>query len=214
MSAEAPRVPTVPELRRAVGSMDIYLLDQIFRGRLAPGTAILDAGCGGGRNLFYLLQAGFEVSAVDASTEAVERVRRRVAELGHPLPADRLRVEPLEKLSFPDASFDAVVASAVLHFAPDEVSFRAMVAELWRVLRPGGLFFSRLASTIGLEERVRRIEGRRFHLPDGSERFLVDEALLLALGDELAGELIDPIKTTNVQNLRAMTTWVLHKPEN
>ena len=90
-------------------------------------------------------------------------------------------------------------------------AFDRMLDEMWRVLRPGGLFFARLASTIGLEGRVRPLEGRWFQLPDGSERFLVDEELLRRTSDRLGGVWLDPLKTTLVQNLRSMSTWVLRK---
>jgi hypothetical protein len=86
-----------------------------------------------------------------------------------------------------------------------------MVQEMWRVLAPGGLFFSRMATSIGLEHYLSSPTGR-VRLPDGSERFVVDEPTLLELTTTLGGRLVDPIKTTNVQNQRCMTTWVLEKP--
>jgi hypothetical protein len=86
-----------------------------------------------------------------------------------------------------------------------------MLRGSWKMLAPGGLFFCRLASSIGIADRVEQIAGRRHHLPDGSERYLVDEAYLLGWTGRLGGELIDPIKTTVVQNQRAMTTWVMRK---
>lgn len=79
------------------------------------------------------------------------------------------------------------------------------------MLKPGGIFFARLASTIGMEQQVTLIEGRRYHLPDGSDRFLVDEAMLRRVTASLGGEFIEPIKTTIVETLRAMTTWVVRK---
>jgi tellurite methyltransferase len=82
---------------------------------------------------------------------------------------------------------------------------------MWRVLRPHGLLFCRLASTIGMENRMRRISGRRFRLPDGSDRFLVDEAMLVDLTRALDGTLLDPLKTSVVQDQRCMTTWVVRK---
>jgi hypothetical protein len=83
------------------------------------------------------------------------------------------------------------------------------VRGLWRVLRPGGMLFCRLGSTIGMEfERVGR---RRFCMPDGQEWFLVDEAMLMGLTRTLGGELVDPLKTTVVQGQRCMTTWVVRK---
>jgi hypothetical protein len=97
-----------------------------------------------------------------------------------------------------------------LHFADDRRHFDLMVAEMWRVLAPGGLLFARLASTIGLEGFGARA-GQRVRLPDGSDRFVVDEAMLLDSTARLGGRLADPIKTTNVQNQRAMTTWCVLK---
>ncbi len=82
---------------------------------------------------------------------------------------------------------------------------------MWRILKPGGMLFCRLASTIGMEDRMRRVEGRRFVLPDGSTRYLVDESLLLDLTRRLGGTLMDPLKTTVVQDQRCMTTWVVAK---
>jgi tellurite methyltransferase len=55
------------------------------------------------------------------------------------------------------------------------------------------------------------IGGRRYRSPDGAERYLVDERLLESVAKKIGGELADPLKTTVVQNQRAMTTWVLRK---
>jgi tellurite methyltransferase len=212
MAAHSDLRPPAPDaLREWFGEIDIYLFDQLLKGRIQPGMTILDAGCGGGRNLLYLLRCGLDVSAVDGSRDAVEHVRALAARLAPELPPENFRAEPVEALSFPTGGFDAVLSSAVLHFARDEEHFRAMLREMWRVLRPGGLFFARLASSIGIEERVELLEGRRYLLPDGSQRFLVDESFLLALTRDLGGVLADPLKTTNVQNLRCMTTWVMLK---
>lgn len=159
----------------------------------------------------YLLREGYEVFAADPDPRAVEAVRQMARSLAPQLPESNFRAEALEKLSFPDSFADVVILSAVLHFARDDEHFEAMLRGAWRVLKPGGLLFCRLASSIGIETQVKRIEGRRFALPDGSERYLVDEALLMAKTRELGGALADPLKTTVVQNQRAMTTWVLRK---
>jgi hypothetical protein len=55
------------------------------------------------------------------------------------------------------------------------------------------------------------IEERKYLLPDGSKRFLVDEKLLNATINRIGAIQLEPLKTTNVQNLRCMTTWVLIK---
>jgi ubiquinone/menaquinone biosynthesis C-methylase UbiE len=132
------------------------------------------------------------------------------ATLAPSLAAENFRIEPVEAMSFPDDFADVVISSAVLHFAGSDEQFREMLKSSWRVLKQGGLFFCRLASTIGLEGAV-RLAGRRFLLPDGSERYLVDEQMLMRLTTELGGLLLDPLKTTVVQNQRSMTTWVLRK---
>ena len=198
-------------LQEWFGGIDIYLFDQLLKGRFVPGMRVLDAGCGTGRNLVYLLRSGYEVFGVDESHEAVAQTRRLAAALAPHLPADNFRVETVERMSFGDTGFDLVLSSAVLHFARDEEQWNSMVKEMWRVLKPGGIFFARLASTIGIEDQTELIEGRRYHLPDGSERFLTDEAMLLRVSAELGGEFIEPIKTTVVQNMRAMTTWCVRK---
>lgn len=198
-------------LQDQFGQIDIYLFDQLLRGRIAPGMRVLEAGCGFGRNLVYLLREGYEVFASDAEPQAVANVRRLAASLAPPLPAKNFRVEAVEAMSFADSFADFVISSAVLHFARDDDHFKAMLHGTWRVLKPGGLLFCRLASSIGMENRMRRISGRRFQLPEGSERYLVDEALLMQLTDQLGGQLADPLKTTVVQDQRCMTTWVIRK---
>ncbi len=199
----------MPTLQQQLGQIDIYLLDQILRGNIHPGMRILDAGCGPGRNLVYLLREGYEIFASDQNPEAIAQTRALVAALAPHLPAENFRVEPIETISYPDATFDLVLCSAVLHFARDDAHFNAMLQNLWRVLKPGGLFFCRLASTIGMPHQ--HIKDRRYLAPDGVERFCVDEALLMHLTTKLNGQLVDPIKTTIVQNQRCMTTWVVRK---
>jgi tellurite methyltransferase len=199
------------DLRVQFGDIDIYLFDQLLRGRIAPGMHVVDAGCGGGRNLVYLLRHGYNVAAVDRDPAAVERVRALAAQLNPALPADNFRVEPIETMSFTPASADIVIASAVLHFASGPGHFEAMLRGIWNVLAPGGLLFARLASSIGIVGLVEPLGEGRFRLPDGSDRFLVDEHMLTEATRRLGGDLVDPLKTTVVQQERAMTTWVTRK---
>lgn len=198
-------------LQEWFGQIDIYLFDQLLKGRFNSRMRVLDAGCGGGRNLVYFLRCGYDVCGVDMSAEAVAHVRALASGLAPHLPADNFRVEAVEALSFADASFDVVISSAVLHFARDEEHWQGMLGEMWRVLKPGGFFFARLASSVGVEEQIIRLEGRRYRLPDGSDRFLVDDRMLLAAADSLGGELVEPLKTVVVRNLRSMSVWCLRK---
>jgi tellurite methyltransferase len=180
------------------------LLDQA---ELGPAPRILDAGCGTGRNIVYLLREGYEVFGADPDPQAIDAVRR----LAPRVPADNFRVEFVEAHSFPDRFADVVIINTVLHFARDDDHFHAMMHGCWRALETGGIFFCRLASTIGAERLVRHLHDRWYALADGTERYLVDEAMLMQVTSDLGAELVDPIKTTVVQNLRSMTTWVLRK---
>ena len=200
------------DLRSQFGDIDVYLFDQLLRGRIETSMTVLDAGCGGGRNLPFLMRAGCNVLAADERPEAIARVRELAARLAPRLPDANFRVEAVERLSFPPQSADVVISCAVMHFARDITHFDTMLERQWSLLRPGGLFFARLASSIGIENRLTPIAGGRYHLPDGSQRFLVDEASLLERTQALGATLCDPIKTTNVQNQRCMTTWVLRRP--
>lgn len=192
------------DLRSEFGDIDIYVFDQLLRGRIAPGMRVFDAGCGGGRNLVYLLRQGYEVFGNDASADAIAKVRALA-------PGADFRHEAIEDTSFEQASADVVIASAVLHFARDDAHFEAMVRALWRVLKPGGLLFARLASTIGVADQVSALGNNRYRLPDGSDRYLVDAATILDWTARLGGDLLDPIKTTVVHDQRSMTTWVARR---
>ena len=201
------------DLEQQFGAIDIYLFDQLLRGRITTRDRVFDAGCGWGRNLVYLLRSGCEVFGADADPDAVAEVRSLARQLAPALPVQNFRVEPLEAMTFPDGMATVVISSAVLHFANDDVQFDAMLRGTWRLLAPGGMFFCRLASSIGFGDRIRPLEpgSRRCVLPDGTRRYVVDEALLMKYTHDLGGKLLDPIKTTVVQDQRAMTTWVLRK---
>jgi SAM-dependent methyltransferase len=196
-------------LQDEFGQIDIYVFDQILRGNISGGMSVLDAGCGYGRNLVYLLRSGTEVFALDADPEGLAHVRALARELAPGLPDGNFRVGAIEKMPFTDGFADVVICNSVLHFARDEQHFLAMLSELWRVLRPGGLLFCRLGSRIGMD--FERVRGQIYRIGDGSEWFLVDEAALLNMTRQMNAVLVDPLKTTVVQDYRCMTTWVLRK---
>jgi SAM-dependent methyltransferase len=200
-----------PTLQEQFGQIDIYLFDQLLKGHIKPGMRILDAGCGSGRNIVYLLREGYDVCGADSSPQAVEIVRSLARQFAPTLPASNFRVEPVERMSFDDACADVVISNTVLHLVADDAQFESMLLGSWRVLTPGGLFFSRLASTIGMESQMEHVEGRRYRSPDGAVRYLVDAPMLGSLAERLGGELVETLKTTVVQDQRSMTTWILRK---
>jgi SAM-dependent methyltransferase len=196
-------------IQEQFGQIDIYVFDQILRGNITHEMRVLDAGCGYGRNLVHLLREGCELFALDADAGGVEHVRQLSASLETGLPGENFQVGPIERMRFPDGSMDVVICNSVLHFARDDRHFRAMLAELWRVLTPGGMLFCRLGSRIGMD--FEHVRGNRFIVGDGSEWYLVDEQMLLGLTEEMNAVLMDPLKTTIVQDCRCMTTWVVRK---
>ncbi len=206
-----PSPPALSALPEMFGQIDIYLFDQLLKGRFVQGMRVLDAGCGAGRNISYLLQAGIQVFGTDRSEEAIQQLKMKAAEIAPHLPSDNFTVSDLSNLSYPDAYFDAVICSAVLHFSEDEAHFTAMVLELWRVLKPGGMFFCRLSTTIGMEGKMRQVRMRHYHMPHGPIWFLADETLLRSTTNALGASWLEPLKTVLVEHDRSMTTWVLQK---
>jgi len=203
--------PMKNTLQQTFGNIDIYLFDQLLKGRYDNCKKVIDIGCGAGRNLHYFFSSGYEVFGIDQNKQAIETVKELSAKLAPQNPLTNFSVSKADDLNFDDSSFDVAISSAVLHFAQDEAHFDCMVRSIFRILKPGGYLFARLASDIGIETLVKPIGNGRYLLPDGSERFLVNTQTLLKYTDTLNGKLYEPIKTTNVQNLRCMTTWCVQK---
>jgi tellurite methyltransferase len=199
------------DLRQHFGNIDIYLFDQLLKGRITPPMSLLDAGCGDGRNLIYFLRHNFDVFAVDSNPQLIQQVRLLASRLAPNLPSQNFLIADVADMPLPGEKFDLVISSAVLHFANDEQHFGRMLDEMWRVLKAGGILFARLASSIGIEKLVKPTGRGRYLLPDGTERFLVDEEILTAATERLRGVRLERLKTTNVENLRCMTTWVVGK---
>ena len=190
-----------------LAGMDIYLLDQVLKERFTPGSKVLDAGCGGGRNLAWFARNGFEVHAVDNSPRAIEKLRADDL-----VPADRTHLAEITELPFADEFFDSVLGIAIFHLLPDRASFERGLREVWRVLKPGGLMVARLATDLSMEKFAEPLADGRHRMPGTNWDILLtslDE--LLGWTEKLGAELLEPIKTVNVQNQRAMATWVMRK---
>lgn len=195
------------QIAHLLGNTDIYLLDQIMKHRYAPSDAILDAGAGGGRNLHWFVQDGFRVFGTDRDPEAVEALKKHYPDF----PEERFQVAPVEALPFPDAFFDHIICSAVLHFANNEAHFEQMFEEMVRVLRQGGSIFIRVATDVGLSGKVLPLGQGRVRLPDGTDRFLLTKKMLQHLLQQHNLRLLEPFKTVLVDDLRSMAVLVLGK---
>jgi tellurite methyltransferase len=198
-------------LLESFGNIDVYLFDQLLKGRFDKCRNIIDVGCGSGRNIHYFLKNNFRVFGIDSDVQAIEACRALAQRLAPTIPAENFILAAADDIPFPDKAFDLAICSAVLHFADSRDHFEKMLNSIWRVLQPGGFFFARLASDIGVEQLVTPLNNGRFSLPDGSVRYLVTRNDLVHYTHELNGVLFEPIKTTNVSDLRAMTTWCMQK---
>lgn len=193
-------------IEEVIGSTDIYLVDQIMKGRYKTSDTMLDAGCGYGRNLHWFLRNDIVIYGIDQDVNAIHDLQRR-----RPKIADRFCQSAVEKLPFGDEQFDHIISSAVLHFAKDTAHFRQMIAEMVRVLKPLGSLFIRMTSDIGIEDKVQLAGDGVYDIPDGSRRFLLTRDLLTDVMFQNGLSFLEPLKTVNVNDVRCMSTVVLRK---
>ena len=197
-------------IKSQLQNTDIYIVDQILKGRFDNVKNILDVGCGSGRNISYFLQNDFNVFGIDPNEKRLEETKQLVSKLNTTTPLSNFKIGTAEQIPF-NNNFDLIICNAVLHFAKNKNQFEEMLFSMWKKLNTNGILFIRLASNIGIENLVKPIGNNNYILPDGSTRYLVSEKMLLDYIAQLNAKLLDPIKTTNVQNLRSMSTWILRK---
>ncbi|MDQ2720149.1 MAG: class I SAM-dependent methyltransferase [Bacteroidota bacterium] len=190
-----------------LGRTDIYLVDQIMKERYMEGDKILDAGCGGGRNMHWFVQNNFDMYGIDSSEAAIINLRNEYPSL----PSKNLQVAFIEALPFTDNFFDHVISSAVLHFAANAAHFKEMIGEMVRVMIPSGTLFIRMTSDIGIEDKVKLLPNGNHIIPDGSMRFLLTKTLLAECMQQFKISFLEPLKTVNVDDMRCMSTLMLQK---
>ncbi|MDI1321569.1 MAG: class I SAM-dependent methyltransferase [Algoriphagus sp.] len=201
----------IAELNRLLGNIDIYLLDQILKGRFTSDMKILDAGCGEGRNAVYFINSGFQIFGIDENELAIQYIRYLSKSLKPDYDAHRFQVGKLEEIPFHTSAFDAVICSAVLHFATDETNFWQMMNEMMRVLKPGGILWFRMTTAFGgMKEESRELVGGKYLLPDGSERFLITQEHVDKLLEKGLRFLEVP-KSVLVHGQRTMGVFVFEK---
>ena len=191
------------QIFKYIQNMDIYLIDQIMKQKYRRNDKILDAGCGEGRNLRWFAGFGYDIWGIDMDVERLSIAREIFPNLKENLIHARL-----SEIPFPDAHFDHIICSAVLHFAEDENHFYKMFSELIRVLKPTGSILIRTASNIGLRETTEDLSDS---YNDRKAGYYLNRETISQLLDKFDLKLLEPIKTTNVQDIRAMTTLVLQK---
>ncbi len=196
----------IKELKSEIEGIDIYLLDQILKERYQQNDVILDTGCGSGRNLKWFYENKFTVYGVDSLESRIEEVKEKYTEQH-----SNFSVQNLDQLQFENHFFDHVICSAVLHFAQNKQQFKRMVAELFRVLKPGGSLFIRMTSNFGIEDKVQSISDGVYYLPDTTNRFLLTSDLVAYLKETFSFTYLELLKTVNVNNIRCMSTLVLKK---
>lgn len=201
----------IQTLNKALGNIDLYLLDQILKGRFNPAMRILDAGCGEGRNLTYFIQNGYDVYGIDINPSAIRMLQFVATSLNPVINKTNFQVGTVEQLSFEEGYFDVVICNAVLHFAKNHNHFKAMLLSLVNVLKPGGILFVRTASSIGIEDEAIATSNGCYDLPDGSNRYLIHKEQIETLPTEFGLTYIEPFKTVNVEGSRCMSTLVLKK---
>ena len=194
-------------MQEILGQTDIYLIDQIMKGRYKSSDKILEAGCGGGRNMDWFVKNDFQVYGIDQSEAAILNLKSKYSNLQE----ERLQIARVEKIPFEDNYFNHIISSAVLHFAKSEDHFKEMMREMLRVLKPGGSLFIRMTSDIGIEDKVLLLENGNYQIPDGSMRFLLTRDLIKDLLENLPITFLESLKTVNVEDIRCMSTLVFGK---
>ena len=198
-------------LNHLLGNVDIYLLDQILKGRFTKDMKILDAGCGEGRNAVYFINQGYQVYGIDPNETAIQYCRYLSKSLRPDFDFHRFQPGQLEEIPFHSQSFDAVICSAVLHFAKDVDNFRQMVSEIHRILKPGGLFWFRMCTGFGgILNDAKNLGNGKYALPDGSERYVMVQDDVDNL-KKIGFEFLEYPKTVLVLGQREMGVFVMKK---
>lgn len=188
----------------AIQGMDIYILDQLIKGRLTKNSAILDAGCGSCRNFIPLYLNGYDIIGFDKDSSMI-------AEL-HSSGLDSTKIIDSDISNFSSSiKFDFVICSAVLHFCTSHSEFDSYFKKLWELLSVNGTIFIRMTSDLATKHSYIIDTNGVAQLPDNSTRYLLTRNKLDELENKYSFDYLDPIKTTNVADLRCMTTLVLKK---
>ncbi len=194
------------KINAIVGKTDIYLIDQIVKGRYLAGDSILDAGSGKGRNLHWFYQNKINIHGIDMDENHVYSSR-----ISYPRIKDQIHCLSIEDSDQLGLKFDHIICNAVLHFANSKKVFLLQWKQLFSLLKPDGTFFIRMCSDIGIEAKLKALNDGVYLIPDGTRRFLLTRDILNELQLLYGFELIEPLKTVNVNDIRSMSTLIVRK---
>lgn len=202
----------IKALNNLLGNIDIYLLDQILKGRFTKEMKILDAGCGEGRNCIYFLQEGYQIFGVDADPIAIQMARTYARTIQKDYDTHRFQRAMVQDMPFHQGAFDAVISSAVTHFAKSEADFFKMISEMLRVLRPGGILFLRTCTDRdNILSNAPHLGDGVYLLPDDSERFVLTSKIERALLENFNLTYLESPKSVAVHGLRSMGVFLFGK---
>ena len=186
-----------------IKNVDIYLLDQCFKGNIDENSKVLDAGFGKGRNFRFLSNQGVNITGIDSKHAFVESLKSEFPKNEQSI--IHSSIEDFET----NSKFDFIVCNAVLHFAKNHQQLDEMFEKLVRLMDENGILFIRMTSDIGIESFLKNGVSGVYNLPDGSSRHLITRSKIDEFLEKYQLNLLEPVKTVNVDNLRCMTTLVL-----
>ena len=183
-------------INHAFGNIDLYLLDQVLKGRFEGKKTLLDAGCGEGRNLRYFADQNFELYGNDIEPMAIKMVQ-----MSYPkVTKDNFTVKATEDLTYPSNFFDIILCGAVLHFAKSQNHFDQMLDQLAKLVKKGGVLFIRMATNIGIDGITNSTF--TYHLNEDEIHDTFSKRNLI---------FIEPWKSVVVEGQRSMGTFILSK---
>jgi SAM-dependent methyltransferase len=200
----------IQELNHELGNIDLFLLDQILKGRFENAGRILDAGCGEGRNLTYFIKNGYEVWGIDNNSIALKMLRMAGRSLHKSFDPEKFIEGEITEIPFPPQSFDAIICLAVLHFSSSEAAFFTALDEMMKVLRKDGSLFISMYSNFGMVKEAAHQED--IHDKESNGRYLLlTEFLYNTLLHRYVLREIEPVKTVFTQNVYPITYLTLKK---
>jgi ubiquinone/menaquinone biosynthesis C-methylase UbiE len=152
-----------------------------------------------------------DIFGIDQNPEAIEFLKLIAKQYKVQDIDARFQVMKLDKILFPDDTFDVIICSAVLHFAKNREHFKKMISELFRLLKPNGKIFIRTMTDRYLNEGAVELEQNIYQFSNDQIRFVVNADTLIEDLINSNLELIEPFKEVVVQDRHIMGTFMLQK---